>query len=136
MKKNSQDHFLSTILDSIADGVFAVDTDWRITSFNKAAQRITGVPPEEAIGKHCYDVFQANICQTACALKRTMDSGQQVIDLPIDVLNSQGQRVPISISTAVLRDQKNKVVGGVESRGRRGGRGAGGKGFMMGAEKY
>jgi len=115
VKKNSQDRFLSTILDSIADGVFTVDTDWRITSFNKAAQRITGVPPEEAIGKHCYDVFQANICQTACALKRTMDSGQQVIDLPIDVLNSQGQRVPISISTAVLRDQKNKVVGGVET---------------------
>ena len=115
MKKNSQDHFLSTILDSVADGVFTVDTDWRITSFNKAAQRITGVPPEEAIGQHCYDVFQANICQTACALKRTMDSGQQVIDLPIDVLNSQGKRVPISISTAVLRDQKSKVVGGVET---------------------
>ncbi len=115
MKKNSQDHFLSIILDSVADGVFTVDTDWRITSFNKAAQRITGVPPEEAIGQHCYDVFQANICQTACALKRTMDSGQQVIDLPIDVLNSQGQRVPISISTAVLRDQKSKLVGGVET---------------------
>lgn len=115
MKKDKQDRFLSTILDSIADGVFTVDTQWRITSFNKAAQRITGVPPEEAIGQHCYDVFQANICQTACALKRTMESGQQVIDLPVDVLNSQGTRVPISISTAVLRDQKDRVVGGVET---------------------
>ena len=34
------------ILDSIADGVFTVDRDWRITSFNRAAEEITGVPKE------------------------------------------------------------------------------------------
>jgi len=30
------------ILDSIADGVFSVDKDWRISSFNRAAEKITG----------------------------------------------------------------------------------------------
>ena len=35
---------LSTILESIADGVFTVDREWRIRSFNRAAERITGVP--------------------------------------------------------------------------------------------
>ena len=34
-----------TVLDSVADGVFTVDREWRITSFNRAAERITGIQP-------------------------------------------------------------------------------------------
>jgi len=41
------------ILDSIADGVFTVDSDWKITSFNRAAERITGIKKAEAMGRHC-----------------------------------------------------------------------------------
>ena len=57
------------ILDSIADGVFAVDTDWKICSFNRAAEEITGIPGDEAMGRHCSDVFRASICESACALR-------------------------------------------------------------------
>ena len=39
------------ILDSIADGVFTVDKNWHITTFNKAAQTITGITREKAIGQ-------------------------------------------------------------------------------------
>jgi len=39
------------ILDSVADGVFTIDMDWHITSFNAAAERITGIAREEAIGR-------------------------------------------------------------------------------------
>ena len=39
------------ILDSINEGVFTVDLDWRIISFNRAAERITGVTAEEAMGR-------------------------------------------------------------------------------------
>ncbi|HOF66401.1 MAG TPA: PAS domain-containing protein [Candidatus Fermentibacter daniensis] len=37
------------ILESISDGVFTVDSDWRITTFNRAAEEITGTPREEAV---------------------------------------------------------------------------------------
>ena len=37
------------ILDSIADGVFTVDADFKITSFNHAAETITGIDREEAV---------------------------------------------------------------------------------------
>ena len=40
-----------TILDNIADGVFTVDSALRITSFNRSAEQITGVPAQEAIGR-------------------------------------------------------------------------------------
>jgi len=50
------------ILDSIADGVFTVDMDFRITYINRAAGKILGISEEEAIGKYCYEIFHANIC--------------------------------------------------------------------------
>ena len=106
---------LSTILESIADGVFTIDRDWRVTSFNRAAERITGLSREKAIGQKCFDVFHASICQTACALKQTLETRKEIIDLPVDILNSRGETLPISISTAVLRDQKGKITGGVET---------------------
>ena len=68
-KREKPEH---VILDSVTDGVFTVDNDWRITSFNRAAERITGVPREEAVGSHCCDVFRASICESACALSETI----------------------------------------------------------------
>ena len=104
-----------TILDSISDGVFTVDLDWRITSFNRAAERITGVPREEAIGSRCCDVFRANICERGCAVRETIDTEQSIVGRPVYIINARGQRVPISISTAILEDDNGEVVGGVET---------------------
>ncbi len=106
---------LSAILESIADGVFTIDRDWRITSFNRAAEKITGVSRRRAMGQKCFDVFHANICQTACALKKTLETGREIIDLPVDILTSTGETLPISISTAVLRDEKGRIIGGAET---------------------
>lgn len=103
------------ILDSIADGVFTVDEQWKITSFNRAAENITGVPREHAIGQHCFDVFQASICQTRCALRDTMATGRCWVDQRIDILNSRGEKVPVRISTSVLRDESGQSIGGVET---------------------
>ncbi|HSL18715.1 MAG TPA: sigma 54-interacting transcriptional regulator [Methylomirabilota bacterium] len=104
-----------TILDSISDGVFTVDLSWRITSFNRAAERITGVPREEAIGSHCCDVFRANICERGCAVRETIDTGQPIVGLSVYIINARGQKVPISISTAILENEVGEIVGGVET---------------------
>jgi len=105
----------NVILDSIADGVFTTDMDWNITSFNRAAERITGVSREQAVGQKCFDVFHADICQIGCALQKSIESGKEIINLRVNILNSDGQRIPISISTAVLRDDKGNIIGGVET---------------------
>jgi len=103
------------ILDSIADGVFTVDADFKITSFNRAAENITGIRIEDALGRHCWEVFRASICEKQCSLKSTMKTGQPIVNQPIFFVNLEGDRVPISISTALLRDEKGEVIGGVES---------------------
>ncbi len=109
----SRDHDI--ILDSIADGVFTVDHAWRITSFNRAAEKITGVPREEAIGQMCKDVLRADICEGNCLLRQTLESGEPVFDKTVHIVNADGERIPVSISTALLKDEEGRVIGGVET---------------------
>lgn len=103
------------ILDSIADGVFTVDMEWRVTSFNRAAEKITGVGREEAVGKPCCDVFRANICENQCALKETIRTGHPLVNKAIYIVDVKGNQIPISISTAILKDSEGQVAGGVET---------------------
>ncbi len=103
------------ILESISDGVFTVDMEWVITSFNRAAEEITGVPREEAIGRRCGDVFRSSMCGADCALQQTLKTGKPVIGRSGYIIDADGDRIPISISTAVLRDSRGRVIGGAET---------------------
>jgi PAS domain S-box-containing protein len=115
MQPERDQAFFETILSSIADGVFTVDRDWRITSFNRAAERITGVTAERAIGRRCSDVFHADICERGCALRQTLETNRNQIEVPARILSSPGRSVPISVSTAVLRDASGTLLGAVET---------------------
>jgi PAS domain S-box-containing protein len=105
----------ATILDSVNEGVFTVDLGWRITAFNRAAERITGVSRDQAVGSSCCDVFRASVCEENCPLRRTMASGEPVVNAVAHIIDAQGRRVPIRISTALLKDEAGAVVGGVET---------------------
>ena len=103
------------ILESISDGVFTVDHQWRITTFNRAAETITGIGRAEAIGRRCSEVFRASMCEADCALRRTMESGTPIVNCSAYIIDAKGRRIPISVSTALLRDARGRTVGGVET---------------------
>mgnify|MGYP001006325342 FL=1 len=103
------------ILNSIADGVFTVDRDFRITSLNRAAEAILGIKASEAVGRLCYEVFHASICEHSCALRETIGSSRNIIDRTIFIVNAGGERIPVTISTALLRDRDGEIIGGVET---------------------
>lgn len=113
--KIRKDEATDVILDSVADGVFTIDSDWKITSFNRAAAEITGIGREDAIGQQCCDVFKASICEKGCALRETFRTGRQVVNRPVYIIDADGSRIPISISTALLRDKAGNIIGGVET---------------------
>ncbi|MCK5543177.1 MAG: sigma 54-interacting transcriptional regulator [Desulfobacterales bacterium] len=103
------------ILECISDGVFTIDYDWEITSFNRAAEEITGISRKDAIGRHCWEVFRSNMCEEECALKKTMEEGKPFISTSAYIINSKKKRVPITASTSLLIDEKEDVIGGVET---------------------
>jgi PAS domain S-box-containing protein len=103
------------ILESISDGVFTIDMNWRITSFNRAAEKITGVPREEALGRLCSEVFRSSMCEGACALGKTLKTGRPLIAQACYIVNAEGRRIPASVSTAVLQNEKGEIIGGAET---------------------
>ena len=112
--KNESTDLFKVILSSIADGVFTVDSERKITSFNRAAEKITGIPASQAVGKHCQDVFHSDICEN-CLLQDTLETGIEAIDRPVNIINVQGEKIPISISTALLKNENGKILGAVET---------------------
>ena len=115
IEKMSDQQIKNIILDSIADGVFTVDMNFRIMSMNRAAGEILGTLEKDAMGKMCFEIFHANICEHSCALKETMLTGRNIINKTIYIVNSRGDRIPISISTALLKAENGDIIGGVET---------------------
>ena len=112
-KANSREQ--NVILDSISEGVFTVDSNWRITSFNRAAEEITGIARKKAIGQKCCDILRADVCETDCALRETMRAGKPILNKAVHIIDARGERHAIAISTALLKDESGKVIGGVET---------------------
>ncbi|MCF6249360.1 MAG: sigma 54-interacting transcriptional regulator, partial [Desulfobacula sp.] len=103
------------ILECVSDGVFTIDYNWEITSFNRAAEEITGINRKDAIGRHCWEVFRSNMCEQDCALKKTMEHGKPFVSTSAYIINSDKKKVPISVSTSLLIDKNGDVIGGVET---------------------
>jgi len=106
---------ISVILDSIADGVFTVDCDFIITSFNRSAELITGFTATEAVGQQCHNIFRTSVCQTDCMLGESMRTGRRISGQEVTILNRMNEEIPISVSTAILRNKNGDVIGGVET---------------------
>jgi len=103
------------ILESISDGVFTVDHEWKIMSFNHAAEKITGISRKDAIGKRCWNVFRSNMCQDECALKKTMQERKSFFCTTTYIINSKKKRIPTIVSTSPLKDKNGNIIGGVET---------------------
>ncbi len=106
---------LESVIDSVAEGIFTVDMDWNITFFNLAATQITGISPDEAVGQKCWEVFASNVCDGDCPMRPCLESGKSVLNKSAFILGSDGEKIPIGISSSPLRSKSGAIVGGVES---------------------
>ncbi len=111
MEKEAQ----TVILDSITEGVFTVDLNWEITFFNQAAEKITKIPRQQAIGQLCKNILRSELCEKDCALQKTIETGKPIINKPVHIVDAKGNRKAISITTAILKDKRSKIIGGVET---------------------
>ncbi len=103
------------LLDSVADGIFAVDSDMRIISFNHAVEKMTGYAREEAIGKYCKDIFKSEMCRQECSVQKTIHSGESVSGKELDIFNKHNQPLRVSINASPLRNEQGDIVGAVET---------------------
>ncbi|MBE7519601.1 MAG: PAS and helix-turn-helix domain-containing protein [Thermoflexaceae bacterium] len=65
---------LAALFDRMADGVYAVDSGQHVVYWNPAAERITGVTGEEAVGRQCYDVMAGTDIAGRCYCRVDCDT--------------------------------------------------------------
>ncbi len=108
-------HQLQTILDSVADGVFTVDNDMLITSFNRAAEDLTGFTRAQALGQPCCEIFRTNVCFDKCPVRQALASNSNITNREVDLLDRNNREIPISVNASVLRNRCGEAIGGVET---------------------
>ncbi len=110
--------FLMSVLDTMTDGVMVVDRDGTILSFNRSAERITGYPADEVVGKNCV-LLDSDTCvfetpdgrKTKCGL---FEDGQ-VSRRGCRIRSKDGRLVHLIKNAVVLRNSQGEVIGGVET---------------------
>ncbi len=106
--------YFPLILDVLDQGLFTVDGNTCITSFNQAAERITGYAADEVIGTRCAEVFRTDLCDQVCPLRLSIASRRPTRNREINIKSRDGRAIPISVSTAPLLTRGGKLLGGVE----------------------
>ncbi len=107
---------LETILMSTPAGIFTLDRNQNITSWNNAAERITGYSADEVVGKPCIyqRVAEDRKCQN-CAIDYDNPTRKEVHEREITIKNKSGKRRIISKSINYITDTNGKVIQAVES---------------------
>jgi len=105
----------SDILDRFPEGVFLVNTRWQVVYFNRMAEEITDFRAEEVVGKFCWDIFRADLCQKDCPMRISMSTGEILLDREVEITTKHGVKKLILVHTAQLKNSGNIVLGGVET---------------------
>jgi PAS domain S-box-containing protein len=107
--------FTEDILDSLAEGIYTVNKDFKIISFNRAAESITGYDREEVLGKFCKNIISSERCMRDCPIVRVLENGENIHDVDNTIVSRNGKEVPIKLNAAVFRNSNSDPIGGVVS---------------------
>jgi PAS domain S-box-containing protein len=104
------------ILDSVTDGVFTVDHQLQITSFNRALEKITGYTAAEVLGRKCSEIFCTELCGSEnCPMAQAITSGISPTINNLSINGRDGRIIPVNLITNALVDDQGNVIGGVET---------------------
>jgi PAS domain S-box-containing protein len=105
---------LNAIIENSGDGVMILDPDRTIRAWNRTLTGMTGVPAEEAIGRHCYDILDLHnrqgisICRTACPLVKVPEDGRLYAEG--DTLRADGIKVSLADNYSPQYDEDGRML--------------------------
>jgi PAS domain S-box-containing protein len=105
--------FLERILNSTVDGIIAADLRGTILLFNQGAERICGHKAVDVIGKMSVRrLYPSGVAQGVMRLIRSAEHGGGGRLEPVrrDLLSITGEKVPVSISAALVFDDEGREI--------------------------
>jgi len=114
------DLFYRRMLDNLFDGIYFVDGERKITFWNKGAERLTGYPREEAVGRICCENFLSHvddsgspICASGCLLTQVLENGTSR-EKELYLQHKDGHRVPVSVRAVPITGEDGRITGAVQ----------------------
>jgi PAS domain S-box-containing protein len=105
--------FLERILNSTVDGIIAADLRGTILLFNQGAERICGYKASEVIGKMSVRrLYPQGVAEEVMRLIRSAEHGGGGRLEPVrrDLLSLMREKVPVSISAALVFDDEGREI--------------------------
>jgi PAS domain S-box-containing protein len=103
--------FLESLLRNMQGGVFTVNMDRRITSFNKAAEWITGYCLDDVLGQECARIFRSSICEDSCPFSKSIKKDAPVYKSDVEIVGKDDRRIPVSLTCFPLKNFDGVTVG-------------------------
>jgi diguanylate cyclase (GGDEF)-like protein/PAS domain S-box-containing protein len=114
------DRFFKDLIDNLTEGIYFLDRSRRITYWNRGAERLTGFPADEVLGRRCADNLLQHmdpqgrlLCNDGCPMEATMRDGQEKV-AEVFLHHKKGHRVPITVRAVPIRGVGGEIVGAVE----------------------
>ena len=116
---DDQRHFFEAVLENLTDGIVACDTDGRLTVFNRAMQRLHGIPSRDVSAgrwREHYDLFHADgvtrLRPHEEPLQRAL-RGEDVRDEEIVIVPKRGGRRVAVHNGQAITDEGGRRLGAV-----------------------
>lgn len=112
-ESNRASQYMNSILESMHSGVVAIDLDGKVTTFNKAAEKILGVKKGQIVGKFC-DLVMPGVRKQKPLLRKAIDGNKDFINNRREVLRFDNKMISINSSVTLLKEADGRVIGAVE----------------------
>ena len=109
----SREHYISMLTENSADAIIGLDVSGKIVSWNKGAALLFGLEPDHATGRPFSILLPQEkrlIGDDEVILRRIHDEGS-VKNFELDCETDSGQRIMVSLTGTVLRDEKGTFIG-------------------------
>ncbi len=110
---NEKNRF-ENIFHGVSEGIFTIDNEWNIQSFNRSAEKITGYSREEAKGKKCWEIFNSSKCRNGCHMETTLQSKKEMLNKELTIKKKNGNSTPIRVNSQPFLNAESECIGGIE----------------------
>ncbi len=92
------------ILNSIPDGIYVIDKEFKIRFVNKAGLELTKRNQENLLGQVCMTLCRSERCELGCPITEVLNTGKNVIDLESTLVDSMGNQIPVVMNASILKN--------------------------------
>ncbi len=106
---------MSQVFNASNDGIWAVDTNFKVIRINNRLLNLIGLPAKEVVGSKCYDLLKG-LCrgQESCPMERIAE-GERMVEQEKVLTFRSGNAAPFMVTSTLLSNLDQSTIGLVET---------------------